>query len=89
MPRQHGPWMIRESHRVYRNPFIPEGNTNSLALRAATPGLPDAVGTTVAQGRFLNDATATQPVVVLGAGFAEYLYGDASRFVDELLALLR
>ena len=26
---------------------------------------------------------------VLGAGFAEYLYGDASRFVDELLALLR
>lgn len=58
---------------VYRNPFIPEGNTNSLALRAATPGLPDAVGTTVAQGRFLNDATATQPVVVLGSDAAQRL----------------
>src|SRR5919112_5218927 len=22
MPRQHGPWTFRESHQVYRNPFI-------------------------------------------------------------------
>lgn len=22
MPRQHGPWLIQESHPVYRNPFI-------------------------------------------------------------------
>lgn len=22
MPRQHGPWTIRESNRVYHNPFI-------------------------------------------------------------------
>jgi putative ABC transport system permease protein len=58
---------------VYRNPFIPTVNTNSLSLRAATVGLLPAVGTTVAQGRFLNDATATQPVAVLGATAARRL----------------
>ncbi|MGH9243469.1 MAG: ABC transporter permease [Acidimicrobiales bacterium] len=58
---------------VYRTPFIPAVNTNSLAVRAATVGLLPGVGTTVAQGRYLNDATATQPVVVLGATAARRL----------------
>jgi putative ABC transport system permease protein len=58
---------------VYRNPFVPTVNTNSLAVRAATVGLLPAVGTTVAQGRYLNDATATQPVAVLGATAARRL----------------
>ncbi len=58
---------------VYRSPHIPTVNTNSLSVRAATTGLLPAVGTTVAQGRYLNDATATQPVVVLGATAARRL----------------
>lgn len=58
---------------AYRTPFVPEVNTNSLTVRAATTGLPAAVGTTVAHGAFLNDATATQPVAVLGATAARRL----------------
>lgn len=61
---------------VYRNPFIPAVNTNSLALLAATPGLPGALGTELAHGRFLNDATITKPVVVLGATAARRLGFD-------------
>jgi putative ABC transport system permease protein len=58
---------------VYRNPFIDEVNTNSLVALAAGPGLLPAVGTELADGRYLNDATATQPTVVLGAAAAERL----------------
>jgi len=58
---------------VYRNPFIPEVNTNSLAVRAATSGLSAAIGADLAHGAFLNDATGTQPVVVLGSTAARRL----------------
>src|SRR5262245_21244531 len=58
---------------VYRNPFIDDVNTNGLETLAAGPGLLPAVGTDVADGRYLNDATATQPAVVLGATAAERL----------------
>ncbi|MDQ1539440.1 MAG: putative transport system permease protein, partial [Actinomycetota bacterium] len=59
--------------KVYRSPLIPAVSTNSLSVDAATLGLPEAVGTTVAQGRYLNAATATEPVVVLGASAAKRL----------------
>jgi putative ABC transport system permease protein len=62
---------------VYRNPFIPDVNTNSLALRAATTDLPGSLGTSIAHGTFLNRATATQPVVVLGATAARRLGLDS------------
>jgi putative ABC transport system permease protein len=55
---------------VYRNPYIDEVNTNGLAVLAAGPGLLPGVGTELAEGRFLNDATAIQPTVVLGAAAA-------------------
>ena len=58
---------------IYRNPFIPAVNTNSLALRAATPGLPDAIGAAIAHGDFLNPATGRLPVVVLGSTAARRL----------------
>jgi putative ABC transport system permease protein len=61
---------------VYRNPFITEVITNSLALRAATTDLPDTIGAELADGAFLNDATATKPVVVLGATAARRLGFD-------------
>jgi len=58
---------------VYRSPLIPAVNTNGLTVDAATLGLPAAVGTSVAHGRFLNAATAREPVAVLGAAAAQFL----------------
>jgi putative ABC transport system permease protein len=58
---------------AYRSPLIPAINTNALSVQAATAGLPRAVGTSLAHGRYLNPATATQPVAVLGAAAAARL----------------
>jgi putative ABC transport system permease protein len=58
---------------VYRSPLIPSINTNALTVQAASLGLPATVGTTVAKGRYLNSATATLPVAVLGAAAAARL----------------
>jgi putative ABC transport system permease protein len=58
---------------VYRSPLVPAINTNGLSVNAASLGLPAAVGTSVAQGRYLNAATAREPVTVLGAGAAQLL----------------
>jgi putative ABC transport system permease protein len=61
------------SANVYRSPYIPTVNTNGLAVQAASLGLPRAVGTTLAQGRYLNAATQDEPVAVLGAQAASLL----------------
>jgi putative ABC transport system permease protein len=58
---------------VYRSPYIPTVNTNGLAVQAASLGLPRAVGTTLAQGRYLNAATQHEPVAVLGSQAASLL----------------
>jgi putative ABC transport system permease protein len=58
---------------VYRSPLIPAINTNALSVQAATLGLPSAVSTSIAQGRYLNAATAREPVAVLGAVAAQRL----------------
>jgi putative ABC transport system permease protein len=58
---------------AYRNPRIPSVNTNSLSVEAASLGLARAVATTLAQGRYLNAGTATEPVCVLGAVAARRL----------------
>jgi putative ABC transport system permease protein len=55
---------------AYRSPLIPSINTNALSVQATSLGLPHTVGTSVAQGTFLNGATARQPVAVLGAAAA-------------------
>jgi putative ABC transport system permease protein len=55
---------------VYRSPYIPSVNSNALAVQATSLDLPATVGTSVAQGRFLNPATAREPVAVLGAAAA-------------------
>jgi putative ABC transport system permease protein len=59
--------------KVYRNPLIPAINTNGLKVQAASLNLPRVAGAGVAHGRWLNEATATQPVVVLGAAAARRL----------------
>jgi len=61
------------SASVYRTPLIPAVNTNGLSVDAATTGLLPVVGSAVAQGRFLNAATARLPVAVLGAAAARLL----------------
>jgi putative ABC transport system permease protein len=58
---------------VYKSPFIPTVNTNALSVDAATLNLPAAVGTSLVQGRFLNAATAREPVAVLGAAAARLM----------------
>ncbi len=59
------------SASAYRSPKIPSISTNGLTVAAATLGLPATVGTSVAQGRYLNGATAGEPVAVLGAAAAQ------------------
>jgi putative ABC transport system permease protein len=58
---------------VYRSPLIPNIETNALQVQAASLDLLPVIATDVAQGRYLNAATATQPVAVLGATAARRL----------------
>jgi putative ABC transport system permease protein len=64
---------------VYKSPYIPAVETNGLSVDAATPGLPAAVGTSLAQGRYLTAATEREPVAVLGATAARLLGIDRIR----------
>jgi putative ABC transport system permease protein len=61
------------SANAYRNPLIPSVQTNALTVAASSLSLPALVGTSVAQGGYLTDATADEPVAVLGAGAARRL----------------
>jgi putative ABC transport system permease protein len=58
---------------VYRSPLIPTIDTNALSIEAASLGLLPTVGTSVAQGSYLNPATAQEPLCVLGAAAAQRL----------------
>jgi putative ABC transport system permease protein len=58
---------------AYRSPYIPSINTNALTVDASSLGLPAVVGTSVAQGTYLNAATASEPVAVLGYAAAQRL----------------
>jgi putative ABC transport system permease protein len=62
-----------DNANVYRSSLIPTIDTNALTVKAASLGLPGDVGVTVAHGRYLNAATATEPVAVLGAVAARRL----------------
>ncbi len=65
------------SANVYRSPLIPSIDTNALSVEAASLALPSAVGTKIAEGSYLNAATATEPVCVLGAAAAQRLGIDS------------
>ncbi len=58
---------------VYRSPLVPTVDTNALSIEVASLGLLHTVGTTVAQGSYLNAATAQEPVAVLGSASAQRL----------------
>ncbi|WP_017559703.1 ABC transporter permease [Nocardiopsis baichengensis] len=58
---------------VYRHEEVDENETNSLAVNAARLDLLDTVGGSVDSGRWLDDALASYPTVVLGSTAAERL----------------
>jgi putative ABC transport system permease protein len=58
---------------VYRSPKIPAIDTNAIGVHASSLNLPSVVGTSVAQGTYLNAALAHEPVVVLGYAAAQRL----------------
>jgi putative ABC transport system permease protein len=58
---------------VYRNPLVPTIDTNAISIDAASLGVLRTVGASVAQGSYLNAATAQEPVCVLGAASAQRL----------------
>jgi putative ABC transport system permease protein len=64
---------------VYKSPYVPAVETNGLSVDAATLGLPAVAGTSLAQGRFLDAATAREPVAVLGAAAARLMGIDRIR----------
>jgi putative ABC transport system permease protein len=61
---------------AYRSPYVNPIETNALTVDASSLGLPSTVGTSVAQGVYLNAATAQEPVTVLGAAAAQRLGVD-------------
>jgi putative ABC transport system permease protein len=58
---------------AYRTPYIPSVDTNGLTVQAASLDLLQVLATTVAQGHYLNAASAQEPVAVLGAAAAQLL----------------
>jgi putative ABC transport system permease protein len=58
---------------VYRTPEIPAVETNAIGVYASSLNLPSVVGTSVAQGTYLNAALANEPAVVLGYAAAQRL----------------
>jgi putative ABC transport system permease protein len=64
------------SANVYRNNHVPAANTEALTVYSADTNLPGAVQAQLADGRFLTNATARYPAVVLGADAAAALGAD-------------
>ena len=58
---------------VLRTAYVPADQTGGLAVEAADPQLPAAVGATLAAGHFLDAADEAFPTVVLGAAAASSL----------------
>lgn len=58
---------------VYRSDRVPAANTEAITVYSADTNLPKAVQAQLADGRFLTNATARYPAVVLGAGAAAAL----------------
>lgn len=56
---------------AYKSPDVNPIETNALSVDATSLHLPGAASTSLAQGRFLTAATASEPVAVLGAAAAQ------------------
>jgi putative ABC transport system permease protein len=62
--------------KVYRNSLIPVANSGGLEVRAASLNLLSVLGTEVSRGSWLIEATAREPVAVLGSVAADRLGTD-------------
>ena len=62
-----------QSASVYRNPLVPSAQTGGLGVDAAGKNLPQAMGTTMASGHFLDATSDRFPEAVLGAQAASEL----------------
>lgn len=58
---------------VYRSDFVPAGETGGITVQAVSANLLDTLGGSVAEGRFLDEASAAFPTTVLGSVAAERL----------------
>jgi len=58
---------------VYRNDFIPSGETGGITVQAVDINILETLGGTLDTGEFLNEATASYPTAVLGSVTAERL----------------
>lgn len=58
---------------VYRSDFVPAGETGGITVQAVSTNLLDTLGGSVAEGRFLDEASAAFPTAVLGSVAAERL----------------
>lgn len=58
---------------VYKNDFIPSGQTSGISVQAVDVNLLDTLGGRLADGDFLSEATADYPTAVLGSVAAERL----------------
>ncbi len=61
---------------VYRTPLVPSVDTNAIGVEAASLGLLHTLNLRIAEGRYLNAATAREPVAVLGPAAARRLGVD-------------
>jgi putative ABC transport system permease protein len=61
---------------AFRNPYIPSVDTNGLTVDATSIDLLPVLATSLAEGHYLNAATAQEPVAVLGATSARLLGVD-------------
>jgi putative ABC transport system permease protein len=58
---------------VYKSDFVPEGQTGGITVQAVDVNLLDTLAGGLADGRFLDEATAAYPTAVLGSVAAERL----------------
>jgi putative ABC transport system permease protein len=58
---------------AYRTPYIPSVDSSGLTVQAASLALLPVLANTVAEGHWLNAASAQEPVAVLGAAAAQLL----------------
>jgi putative ABC transport system permease protein len=58
---------------AYRSGLIPSVHSNALSIQAASLALPAATGTRLSSGQYLNAATDSEPVAVLGTVAAQRL----------------
>jgi putative ABC transport system permease protein len=64
---------VPDNNTAYRTPLIPAIETNALQVQATSLNLSRVIATGISSGTFLNPATASEPVAVLGASAAQRL----------------